>query len=96
MRYRASGLVLRLNADARQLRFMEFLSSKNRLNVAVSRAKSLAILAANPALTSIKCTHPAQMGLVNTRCLIASAGRAAASAISCNRHNFLDHVDIGE
>lgn len=84
------------SSEAELPRFIEFLFSKNRLNVAVSRAKSLAVLVANPALTSIKCTTPAQMGLVNTLCWIASVGRAAASAISCNRHNFLDRVDIGE
>lgn len=55
-------------------RFMEFLFSKNRLNVAVSRAKSLAVLVANPALMSIKCSTPEQMGLVNTLCWVASVG----------------------
>ena len=55
-------------------RFMEFLFSKNRLNVAVSRAKSLAVLVANPALMTIKCSTPEQMSLVNTLCWIASVG----------------------
>lgn len=65
------------SSEAELPRFMEFLFSKNRLNVAVSRAKSLAILVANPALTTIKCTTPAQMGLVNTLCWIASVGSPA-------------------
>ncbi len=49
-------------------RFMEFLYDKNRLNVAISRAKCLAILIANPALMSIKCNTIKQMELVNTLC----------------------------
>ena len=36
-------------------RFMDFLYSKNRLNVALSRARSLAIVIANPALLTIPC-----------------------------------------
>jgi uncharacterized protein len=56
-------------------RHLEFLYSKNRLNVAVSRAKCLAIVIANPALTAIKCHTPEQMALVNTLCWVAEAGR---------------------
>jgi predicted RecB family nuclease len=56
-------------------RHIEFLYSKNRLNVAVSRAKCLAIVIANPALTAIKCQTPEQMALVNTLCWVAEAGR---------------------
>ncbi|MFD4838474.1 TM0106 family RecB-like putative nuclease [Achromobacter sp. NPDC058515] len=62
------------SSEAELPRFMEFLFSKNRLNVAVSRAKSLAILVANPALMAIKCSTPEQMSLVNTLCWIASVG----------------------
>ena len=51
-------------------RNIEFLYSKNRLNVAVSRAKCLAIVIANPALMAIKCQTPEQMALVNTLCWI--------------------------
>ena len=50
---------------------IEFLYSKNRLNVAVSRAKCLAIVAANPALMSIHCKTPEQMALVNTLCWLS-------------------------
>lgn len=56
-------------------RHLEFLYSKNRLNVAVSRAKCLAIVIANPALMAIKCHTPEQMALVNTLCWVAEAGR---------------------
>ncbi|OQX06710.1 MAG: nuclease [Desulfobulbaceae bacterium A2] len=49
-------------------RHLSFLYSKNRLNVAISRAKCLAILVANPALMTIKCSKPEDMALVNTLC----------------------------
>ncbi|MCZ2418181.1 MAG: ATP-binding domain-containing protein [Burkholderiales bacterium] len=51
-------------------RHIEFLYSKNRLNVALSRAKCLAILVASPALMSIKCNTVEQMALVNTLCWV--------------------------
>ncbi|MBP8699233.1 MAG: TM0106 family RecB-like putative nuclease [Syntrophorhabdaceae bacterium] len=51
-------------------RHIEFLYSKNRLNVALSRAKCLAMLVANPALMSIKCSTIDQMALVNTLCWV--------------------------
>jgi hypothetical protein len=57
-------------------RFIEFLYSKNRINVAISRAKCLAIVIANPALMAIKCSTPEQMALVNTLCWVAEAGQA--------------------
>ncbi len=58
-------------------RFIEFLYSKNRINVAISRAKCTAIVIANPALTAIKCQTPEQMALVNTLCWVAEAGKAS-------------------
>jgi predicted RecB family nuclease len=51
-------------------RFIDFLYSKNRLNVALSRAKSLALLVANPELMSITCSTPEQMALVNALCWV--------------------------
>jgi uncharacterized protein len=56
-------------------RFIEFLYSKNRINVAISRAKCLAIVIANPALMAIKCSTPEQMALVNTLCWVAEVGK---------------------
>lgn len=56
-------------------RFMEFLYSKNRLNVAISRARCTAIVIASPALMAIRCRTPEQMALVNTLCWVAQAGR---------------------
>ncbi len=52
-------------------RFMEFLYSKNRLNVALSRARCLALVVANPKLMSIKCNTIEQMALVNTLCWVS-------------------------
>ncbi len=49
-------------------RNMEFLYDKNRLNVAVSRAKCLAVVVASPELLNIRCDRPEQMELVNTLC----------------------------
>lgn len=56
-------------------RHIEFLYSKNRLNVAVSRAKCLAIFIANPALMAIRCSTPEEMALVNTLCWIQQVGQ---------------------
>lgn len=55
-------------------RFIEFLYSKNRLNVAISRAKSLALFIANPALMAIRCSTPEEMALVNTLCWVQEEG----------------------
>ncbi len=49
-------------------RGMEFLFSRNRLNVAVSRARSLAIIMASPLLLEAPCNRVEQMKLVNTLC----------------------------
>jgi uncharacterized protein len=59
-------------------RNIEFLYDKNRLNVAVSRARSLAVVVASPELLHIRCTTPAQMELVNTLCWL----REYADALS--------------
>jgi predicted RecB family nuclease len=49
-------------------RGMDFLYSSNRLNVAVSRAKSLFILVASPKLLEPDCRNPEQMKLANAFC----------------------------
>ncbi|MBI2775755.1 MAG: TM0106 family RecB-like putative nuclease [Chloroflexi bacterium] len=49
-------------------RDLEFLYSGNRLNVAISRAMSLAILVASPALLLVACRTPEQMRLLNVLC----------------------------
>ncbi len=50
-------------------RNVEFLYSRNRLNVAVSRAQCLAVLACSPSLLTIRCRTVEQMRLVNALCL---------------------------
>jgi uncharacterized protein len=62
-------------------RHIEFLYSKNRLNVAISRARCTAIVIANPALMAIKCHTPEQMALVNTLCWVAEAGARIKQAV---------------
>ena len=62
-------------------RNIEFLYDKNRLNVAVSRAKCLAIVVASPDLLNIRCNSPAQMELVNTLCWL----REYADGLDANR-----------
>ncbi|MEJ7740294.1 MAG: TM0106 family RecB-like putative nuclease [Chitinophagaceae bacterium] len=49
-------------------RGMEFLYSLNRLNVAVSRARTACILVANPRLFEPECKTPEQMRLANAFC----------------------------
>jgi uncharacterized protein len=58
-------------------RFIEFLYSKNRLNVAISRAKCLALFIANPALMGIRCSTPEEMALVNTLCWVQEVGQSS-------------------
>jgi uncharacterized protein len=48
-----------------------FLFSKNRLNVAISRAQCLAIVVASPDLLTVKCNTVEQMALVNLLCWVA-------------------------
>jgi uncharacterized protein len=55
-------------------RHIEFLYSKNRLNVAISRARCLALLVASPALADISCSTVEQMGLVNLLCKAVGYG----------------------
>ena len=52
-------------------RGMDFLYSRNRLNVAVSRAQGLAIVVASPVLFRVRCKTPKQMHQANALCLFA-------------------------
>jgi uncharacterized protein len=64
-------------------RNLEFLFSRNRLNVAVSRARCLAVLVCSPELLHVRCRSAEQMRLVNALCLLTetaaeqTAGRIA-------------------
>jgi superfamily I DNA and/or RNA helicase len=50
-----------------------FLFSRNRLNVAISRAQSLAYLVCSPRLLDARATTVEDMRLVNTLCRLAEA-----------------------
>jgi len=52
-------------------RGLEFLYSANRLNVAVSRAKTLCIVVGSPQLLAAKCNSVKQLQLVNVLCKYA-------------------------
>jgi uncharacterized protein len=56
-------------------RGMECLYSRNRLNVAISRAKALSILVASPVLLSAQCRTVDQMRLVNGLCRFVELAR---------------------
>ncbi len=55
-------------------RGMEFLFSLNRINVAISRAKSLALVFGEPRLRETKCNTVEQMRLANTLCALKEFG----------------------
>jgi uncharacterized protein len=52
-------------------RHFEFLYSHNRLNVALSRARTAAIVLCSPELLKARCKTPEQMRLINALCLFA-------------------------
>ena len=58
-------------------RGMEFLFSANRLNVATSRARCLAVLVGNPAVLAPICRAPRQMQLANAFCRFAEMAGVA-------------------
>ena len=55
-------------------RDIDFLFSINRINVAVSRAKTTAIVLANPKLLETPCRTVEELSLVNTLCLLREHG----------------------
>jgi predicted RecB family nuclease len=58
-------------------RGLDFLFSRNRLNVAVSRARCLAFLVASPRLLEIRCRSVEQMRLVSALCRLVELAEAA-------------------
>lgn len=61
-------------------RGMEFLFSMNRLNVAVSRARAVSIVVANPTLLAARCRSVNQMQLVNGVCNFVERAQSIAPA----------------
>jgi len=59
-------------------RGMDFLYSRNRLNVATSRARGVAIVVASPDLLRVRARTPEQMRLANAFCRFAELARAAS------------------
>jgi predicted RecB family nuclease len=57
-------------------RGMEFLYSLNRLNVAVSRARCVAVIVASPALFNVQCRTPRQIELANAFCRFLEMARS--------------------
>jgi len=60
-------------------RDMGFLYSRNRLNVAISRARSVALLVASPTLLQAGCRTPEQMRMVDALCRYVEVAEAQAS-----------------
>ncbi len=60
-------------------RDMSFLYSRNRLNVAISRAQSLALLVASPTLLEAGCRTPEQMRMVDALCRYVEVAAAQAA-----------------
>jgi uncharacterized protein len=62
-------------------RGIEFLFNRNRLNVAISRAQTLAIVVGCPALLRTACTTIEQMRLLNLYCRAAQEGAPVTEAV---------------
>jgi len=66
-------------------RGMDFLYSRNRLNVATSRARGVAILVASPDLLRVRARTPAQMRLANAFCRFVERAAAEPAARPADR-----------
>src|SRR5207247_10652157 len=58
-------------------RNLEFLFSRNRLNVAVSRARCLAVLVCSPELLHVRCRSADEMRLLNALCMFVAMAAAS-------------------
>ena len=63
-------------------RGLEFLLSRNRLNVAISRARCLAYLVASPRLLEVNCRSIPQMRLANALCRFVELAASETSSFS--------------
>jgi uncharacterized protein len=62
-------------------RGMEFLYSLNRLNVATSRAQSICVLVASPAVLEAECRTPRRMQLANAYCRYLELSRPLGGTV---------------
>ena len=62
-------------------RDMSFLYSRNRLNVAISRAQCLALLVASPTLLEAGCRTPEQMRMVDAMCRFVEVAELEATPV---------------
>ncbi len=72
-------------------RGMGFLYSLNRLNVATSRARALAIVVCSPALLAPRCKSPAQLRMANALCAFVEAAAGVVDSVA----SAADHVGSG-
>jgi superfamily I DNA and/or RNA helicase len=63
-------------------RGIDFLFSRNRLNVAISRAQTLAIVVGCPALVKTGCSSIDQIRLVNVYCRAVAEGTVQAGTVA--------------
>ena len=61
-------------------RGLDFLYSRNRLNVATSRARCVAVVALSPELLRVRARNPRQMRLANALCRLAELATAPPDA----------------
>lgn len=66
-------------------RGMEFLYSKNRLNVALSRARCVSVVVGNPALFRVQCKTPRQMELANAFCRLLEIAAVDGAPIGARK-----------
>lgn len=76
-------------------RNVEFLYSRNRLNVAISRARCLAVIYTNPRLLDIPCRTIAQMELVNGLCWARAYSEEQAAHVAADDGTDRDDATIG-
>jgi uncharacterized protein len=62
-------------------RGMDFLYSRNRLNVATSRARCVALVVGSPDLWRVRARNPVQMRLANAFCRFLELARSPPAAL---------------
>ena len=72
------------SSDEEAPRGMEFLYNLHRLNVATSRARSIAMIVASPELIRVRCRTPRQMELANALARFVEMARMQAAAHGSN------------